>query len=63
MNSKEEKMLCSECQKNEVYLDCDGCKTLLCLKCVEYSFYSTGCGNVQPLYFCPKCHADRDINP
>ncbi len=55
--------LCDVCRHNEIYLECDGCKTLLCLKCIKYSFYSTGCGNVHPLYFCPKCNDDKDINP
>lgn len=61
--SSEPAPVCEVCKQNEVYLECDGCKTLLCLKCTKSSFYSTGCGNVQPLYFCPTCNDDKDINP
>ncbi len=56
-------MLCNVCRQKEIYLDCDGCEVFMCLNCIRYSFYSTGCGCVQPLYLCPTCNDDLDINP
>ncbi len=60
---KEDDMRCNLCEKKEAYVECDGCKILLCLECVKSSFYSTGCGNIHPLYLCPKCNDDTDFNP
>ncbi|MDO9528614.1 MAG: hypothetical protein Q7J27_05565 [Syntrophales bacterium] len=55
-------MLCALCREKKVAFMCDGCGVSLCRECVKYSVYGTGCGCITPLYLCPVCFDDPDVN-
>lgn len=55
-------MVCTQCKEKKTAFKCSGCGVSLCSECVKYSVYGTGCGNINPLYLCPVCFDDPDVN-
>ncbi|MBN2254532.1 MAG: hypothetical protein JW736_02395 [Deltaproteobacteria bacterium] len=56
--------VCSVCRKAPGVITCSGCrKVLLCLSCAHFELVGSGCGTVYPLYYCPACAYDEQINP
>jgi len=59
----QEKKKCSFCGKEAVLLTCSGCSAEVCEACHQLELVGSGCGTVIPLYYCPKCAVDEQINP
>jgi hypothetical protein len=46
-----------------MFTECPGCGKALCQACARLELIGSGCGSVWPLYYCPACVLNRDINP
>lgn len=62
IEEKRDERLCGVCRQRELFILCDGCKIPVCIECLKYGMYGTGCGNIQPLYLCRDCYDDPGIN-
>jgi hypothetical protein len=57
------KQTCPACGKQGVIYRCSGCSAEICELCHHLELAGSGCGTVIPLYYCPNCAFDENINP
>lgn len=56
-------VLCEICGVKKTFTRCPGCERLVCDACVRFELFGWGCGCVWPVYFCPDCALNPQINP
>ena len=65
MNDMENRQSGNSCDicGGRVFAACPGCGKSVCQACARLELIGSGCGSVWPVYYCPVCVLDQDINP
>ncbi len=63
MEEENSEPVCLVCGERKVFTTCTGCSRTICESCSRFELVGSGCGTVWPVYYCPACAQDPDINP